>query len=129
MDGGGWDAELVPDADGRTRRPEPHCPVELALAAVSGRWTTLVLRELMHGPFSFGDLAARLPEISPKVLTERLRTLEDRGLAARERLSGFPARTRYRLTPTGWALRPLLIELYRTGAELASRTAAGEESA
>lgn len=34
---GPWDAELVPDVGGRTRRPEPDCPVERALAAVSGR--------------------------------------------------------------------------------------------
>lgn len=115
-----WDTRLVPDDSGRTRRPEPDCPVELALAAVSGRWTTLVLRELMGGPLSFGALSARLPDISPKVLTERLRTLEAQGLAVRERLPGFPVRTRYGLTAAGAALRPLLVELYRTGVELAA---------
>ncbi|MFJ8011359.1 winged helix-turn-helix transcriptional regulator [Streptomyces sp. NPDC096339] len=117
---GRWDTELVPDDSGRTRRPEPHCPVELALTAVSGRWTTLVLRELMGSPLSFGALSARLPDISPKVLTERLRALEAQGLALRERLPGFPVRTRYGLTPSGAALRPLLVELYRTGVELAA---------
>lgn len=111
----GWDAELVPDARGRTGRPEGGCPVELALAAVSGRWTTLVLRELMHGPHGFGELRERLPEISPKILTERLRVLEERQLVVRQRLRGFPVRTRYELTATGLALRPLLVELYRTG--------------
>ncbi|WP_404952713.1 winged helix-turn-helix transcriptional regulator [Streptomyces sp. 147326] len=121
-----WDSELVPDAGGRTRRPEPDCPVELALAAVSGRWTTLVLRELMGGQLSFGALSARLPDISPKVLTERLRTLEGRGLVVRERLAGFPVRTRYGLTAAGAALRPLLVELYRTGVELAQAGAAAE---
>ncbi|WP_245650385.1 winged helix-turn-helix transcriptional regulator [Nocardia harenae] len=108
----------MPTEPGRTPRPEPTCPVEAALAAVSGRWTTLVLRELMHGPSSFGDLAARLPEISPKVLTERLHGLRDGGLVHRERLAGFPVRTRYALTPAGETLRPLLIELYRTGERL-----------
>ncbi|MEU7725523.1 helix-turn-helix domain-containing protein [Streptomyces sp. NPDC040724] len=117
---------MVPDAGGRTLRPEPDCPVELALAAVSGRWTTLLLRELMGGPLSFGALSARLPDISPKVLTERLRTLEARGLAVRERLAGFPVRTRYGLTAAGAALRPLLVELYRTGVELAEAGAAAE---
>ncbi|GAA2431385.1 winged helix-turn-helix transcriptional regulator [Streptomyces macrosporus] len=80
-----------------------------------GRWATLVLRELAHGPHSFGDLGERLPEISAKVLAERLRTLERRGLVARDRLRAFPVRTRYRLTPAGRAVRPLLVELYRTG--------------
>ncbi|GAB2746722.1 winged helix-turn-helix transcriptional regulator [Amycolatopsis magusensis] len=110
-----YDAELVPDARGRTRRPEPDCPVEIALAAISGRWTTLVLRELMAGPRSFGELREALPSLSAKVLTERLTTLADRGLTERTALPGFPPRTSHRLTPTGERLRPLLIELYRTG--------------
>ncbi|WP_254878413.1 helix-turn-helix domain-containing protein [Streptomyces sp. NA04227] len=123
---GGWDGALVPEERGRTRGPEPDCPVEVALAAVAGRWTTLVLRELMHAPYSFGELSERLPALSAKVLTERLRQLEEQRLVARDRLPGFPARTRYRLTPGGQALRPLLAELYRTGAAIA---AAREEGA
>ncbi|SOB81125.1 winged helix-turn-helix transcriptional regulator [Streptomyces sp. 1331.2] len=115
------DAELVPDERGRTARPEADCPVEVALAAVAGRWTTLVLRELMHGPAAYGDLRERLPEISSKVLAERLQALAERELVSRERLAGFPARTRYRLTPAGEALRPLLVELYRTGERLTGR--------
>ncbi|MEU9040490.1 helix-turn-helix domain-containing protein [Kitasatospora sp. NPDC048343] len=93
--------------------------MEVALAAVAGRWTTLVLRELMHGPASYGELRARLPEISSKVLAERLQALGERELVVRERLTGFPVRTSYRLTPAGEALRPLLVELYRTGERLA----------
>ncbi|MEU9073306.1 winged helix-turn-helix transcriptional regulator [Kitasatospora sp. NPDC004745] len=114
-----WDAELVPDERGRTARPQEDCPVEVALAALSGRWTTLVLRELMHGPASYGELRGRLPEISPKVLAERLRSLGERELVTRERIAGFPVRTSYRLTAAGEALRPLLVELYRAGAVLA----------
>ncbi|GHF35532.1 winged helix-turn-helix transcriptional regulator [Kitasatospora xanthocidica] len=115
-----WDAELVPDGRGRTARPEAGCPVEVALAAVAGRWTTLVLRELMHGSASYGELRGRLPEISSKVLAERLQALGERELVARERVAGFPVRTLYRLTPAGEALRPLLVELYRTGVALSS---------
>ncbi|UYQ62718.1 winged helix-turn-helix transcriptional regulator [Streptomyces peucetius] len=114
-----WDPELVPSPSGRTAQPQPDCPVEIALAAIAGRWTTLVLRELMHGPHSFGTLRERLPAISPKVLADRLHTLRERGLLAQERIPGFPARTRYTLTPAGHALRPLLVELYRTGERLA----------
>lgn len=113
-----WDTELVPTESGRTQRPDTACPVEVALSAVSGRWTTLVLRELLNGPSSFSELAERLPEISPKVLTERLYNLREGGLVSRQRLAGFPTRTRYVVTPVGEAVRPLLIELYRTGERL-----------
>ncbi|MGP3638400.1 winged helix-turn-helix transcriptional regulator [Streptomyces sp. 24-1644] len=65
---------------------------------MSSRWTTLVPRELTHGPHSFGGLRERLPRISAKVLTERLRVLEQPGLVAHDRLNGFPAHSRYRLT-------------------------------
>ncbi|MBR8642503.1 helix-turn-helix transcriptional regulator [Streptomyces tuirus] len=109
---------MVPSEPGRTSQPHPDCPVEIALAAVAGRWTTLILRELMHAPHSFGTLRERLPAISPKVLADRLHTLRERGLIAQERLPGFPTRTRYTLTPSGRALRPLLVELYRTGEHL-----------
>ncbi|MFJ9691237.1 winged helix-turn-helix transcriptional regulator [Kitasatospora sp. NPDC101183] len=115
----------MPDARGRTARPEADCPVEVALAAIAGRWTTLVMRELMHGPASYGELRDRLPTLSPKVLAERLRALEERELVVRERLVGFPVRTSYGLTARGEALRPLLVELYRTGAALRGGGASG----
>ncbi|MFI1172762.1 winged helix-turn-helix transcriptional regulator [Streptomyces melanogenes] len=122
-DSGGWDTGLVPSSPGRTVRPDADCPVEIALAAVSGRWTTLVLRELMQAELSFGALRERLPDISPKVLADRLHILRERGLVAQERLPGFPVRTRYALTESGRLLRPLLIELYRTGELLGERGA------
>lgn len=112
---GGWARDLVPDQRGATRRPEPGCPVEVALAAVSGRWATLVLRELMHGPRSFGQLQAALPDLSAKVLSERLAALTRQGLVERDRSRTFPPSTCYRLTRAGTELRPLLVELYRTG--------------
>ncbi|MEU4918995.1 helix-turn-helix domain-containing protein [Streptomyces parvus] len=109
------DRELTPTARGRTARPEPDCPVEVALAAVSGRWTTLVLRELMGGPLGFSELRERLPELSAKVLSQRLRELGERGLVSVESRRGFPVRTSYTPTGGGRTLRPLLIELYATG--------------
>lgn len=99
-------------------RPSADCPVEVALAAISGRWATLVLRDLMHGPRSFSALRAGLPSLSAKVLTERLESLVAQGLVTCSRSPGFPVRTSYRLTSAGVLLRPLLVELYRTGEAL-----------
>lgn len=115
----GWDRQLVPDARGEVQRPDPGCPVE-ALAAVGGRWTTLVLRDLIPGPRSFGQLRDGLPTLSDKVLAQRLTQLLERGLIIRKLRRGFPSRSVYSLTAAGERLRPLLAELYRTGSALQS---------
>lgn len=122
-----WDAELVPTPSGRTRAPSPDCPVEVSLAAIAGRWTTLVLRDLMSGgPCSYSDLMASLPQLSDKVLTERLSELVTAGFVERVVTNGFPRRTEYRITQRGQELRPLLIELYRTGLALQARDVAAD---
>lgn len=113
-----WDEDLVPDAAGRTSRPEASCPVEVALEAISGRWTTLLLRDLMSGPRSYGQIRAALPTLSDKVLADRLRELQDRGLVHRRLHCGFPARTSYELSTAGRHVRPLLMQLYETGLAL-----------
>lgn len=108
-------APLVPDDRGRTDHPSAGCPVETALEAISGRWTSLILRDLMAGGLSFGQLRAAFPTLSAKVLADRLRDLQDRGLVRRQRLAGFPTRTNYQLTAAGYGLRPLLGALYAAG--------------
>jgi len=89
------------------------------LAAISGRWTTLVLRNLMSGDsYSFTEFAGSLPQLSDKVLTERLNELVAGGFVEKTMANGLPRRTEYRVTAHGRKLRPLLIELYRTGMAL-----------
>lgn len=122
-----WDEVLVPTPNGRTDAPSADCPVEVSLAAISGRWTTLILRDLMtHGPMSYTHLAERLPTLSDKVLTDRLTELVNKGLVRRRVVPGFPRRSEYQLTERGHLLRPLLIELYRTGLALQGAMASDE---
>jgi DNA-binding HxlR family transcriptional regulator len=54
------------------------------LEAIEGRWTLQVLLCLKDGAHRFSDLKASIPRISPKVLTERIRALEQAGLVQRE---------------------------------------------
>ncbi|MDQ4142704.1 MAG: helix-turn-helix transcriptional regulator, partial [Actinomycetota bacterium] len=54
-----------------------------ALDVVGSRWTLLIVRELAHGPRRFTDLVEGLPGVSRKLLSERLRELEQEGLVAR----------------------------------------------
>ena len=93
---------------------QPFCPVGAALNAVGDRWALLVVRDLMLGPRRFSELLEGLGGVSTDILTARLRQLEEAGVVCR---TGRGRAQRYELTDSGTALRPVLIELSRWGAE------------
>ena len=97
------------------RSYEQFCPVARALDLLGERWTLLVVRELLAGPCRFTDLRAHLPGMSPALLTQRLRALEDEALVRRTELPPPAARTVYELTERGRALEPVVYELGRFG--------------
>lgn len=83
------------------------CPVARAAEIVAERWTPLVLRELLSGSRRFGELRKGVPLMSPSLLSQRLRELEDEGVIER-RPTGKGNSAEYHLTPAGEALRPLI---------------------
>ncbi|MCE6996801.1 helix-turn-helix transcriptional regulator [Saccharothrix sp. S26] len=89
--------------------------MEVALGALRGRWTTLVVRELFAGERTFGDLATALPTLSDKVLSDRLAQLAASGVVARVREPGWPSHVRYSLTPRGHALHDVLEAMWAWG--------------
>ena len=91
------------------------CGIARALDVVGDRWALLVVRDLLLGPKRFTDLRAGLPNVSPDVLSQRLRELEAGGLLARRRLPPPAAAQVYELTARGRALEPVLLELGRWG--------------
>ncbi|GAA1233299.1 helix-turn-helix domain-containing protein [Kitasatospora nipponensis] len=99
-----------------------HCPVELTLEVIGGKWATLVLAHLKEGVHRYGALRRRMPGVSEKVLVQRLRALEARGLIERRSDGGTPPGVEYRLTPEGHSLVPVLQALYDWGQQRAART-------
>jgi len=92
-----------------------RCGVARALDLVGERWALLVVRELLLGPKRFTDLRAGLPHVSPDILSQRLRQLEESGLVRRGKLPP-PAGSRiYELTPRGRELEPIVVALGRWG--------------
>lgn len=89
-------------------RPTAGCPIERALLVVDGKWSTLILRDLMTGPKRFGELRSSLGVGSPKTLTERLRTLEHHGVLTRTVYPEVPPRVVYELTERGRSFRAVL---------------------
>ena len=75
------------------------------------RWTGAILRVLMAGPLRFSEIAGSIPELSDRLLSERVKELERRGLVVREVSPGPPARACYTLSEMGRELEPALVEL------------------
>jgi DNA-binding HxlR family transcriptional regulator len=80
---------------------------------VGRRWTGAILRVLMDGPLRFSEIAQAVPELSDRLLSERMKELEARGVVERNVLAGPPVRVEYGLSRMGRELEPALSELQR----------------
>lgn len=99
------------------------CPVAKAAEIVAERWTPLVMRELLCGSRHFNDLRRGVPLMSPSLLSQRLKRLEDEGLVVRRAIPG--GGSDYRLTEAGEALRPVIESLGAWGKRWVRRKADG----
>jgi DNA-binding HxlR family transcriptional regulator len=93
------------------------CPVTATIALIGGRWKTIILYVLSDHTRRFGEIAARMPSISRKVLTEQLKELEADGLISRKQFKELPPRVEYSLTDLGKSLSPVLNEMAAWGKE------------
>ena len=78
-----------------------RCPVALTAKIISGKWTLLIIRDLAYGVKRFNQLERSLHGISPKTLSERLRSLEEEGIVYRQTFAEVPPRVEYSLTEKG----------------------------
>ena len=83
------------------REDKTVCPVARTAQIISGKWTLLIIRDLVTGIKRFNQLERSLQGISPKTLSERLRTLEDEGIILRQTFAEVPPRVEYSLTEKG----------------------------
>lgn len=102
------------------------CPLyHEAVELVGRRWTGAIIRVLMDvdGPMRFSEIGQSVPELSDRLLSERMKELEARGIVERRVISGPPVRVEYRLSPMGLELEPALSELGRWAARWLDRNA------
>jgi DNA-binding HxlR family transcriptional regulator len=92
-----------------------HCAIAKSLDVIGGRWTLLLVRELLPGPRRFKDLLEGLPGIGTNLLTDRLRHLEEEGVVERRKLPPPAGSTVYELTELGRDLEPIVIGVARWG--------------
>ena len=86
-----------------------QCPMDAILRLLMGPWTTYIVWLLeTQGPLRFGELKSRIPGVSSKMLTERLRHLEAAGLVSRDYKPSIPPAVTYALTDRGHELKNVL---------------------
>ena len=91
----------------------PCCPLyHEAIELIGRRWTGAIVSVLIHRTtLRFGEIAESVPELSDRLLSERMKELEARGLIRRTVLDGPPIRVEYALTEMGEQLEPAVVQL------------------
>lgn len=108
------DVSAREEADRGGARVSGCCPLyHEAVELVGRRWTGAILRVLMDGALRFSEIAQAVPELSDRLLSERMKELERRGMVERRVLAGPPLRVEYSLSQMGQELEPALSELQR----------------
>ncbi|KGA96225.1 HxlR family transcriptional regulator [Alkalihalobacillus alcalophilus ATCC 27647 = CGMCC 1.3604] len=85
------------------------CPkYELAIELLGKKWTGLIIRVLLDGPKRFKEIKEQIPEMSDRILTERMKELEKLDVVKRNVYPEKPVRIEYELTKKGLALKPVI---------------------
>ena len=98
-----------------TKAALPACPVETTLSLIGNKWKVLILRDLAPGKKRFGQLQKSIGNVSQKVLTAQLRSMEADGLVHREVFAEVPPRVEYSLTQVGEDFVPVLSSIETWG--------------
>lgn len=98
----------------RVESSERFCPrYQRAVEIVGRRWSGAVLRAMLAGASRFGEIQEAIPDLSSRMLSERLRELEAEGIVERTVVPERPVRVEYRLTEKGQALNAVVEDLSR----------------
>jgi DNA-binding HxlR family transcriptional regulator len=90
------------------------CPIAKAAEVLGERWTILIIRELLVGNSRYSELQRALSQLSPTLLTRRLKQLQECGLVVRKPVSGH-SRAEYLLSAAGRELEPVVFGLGEWG--------------
>ena len=96
--------------------PTGNCPVRDVLSRLGDKWSMLVLITLSaNGTMRFSDIHKTIADVSQRMLTVTLRTLESDGLIERKVYAEVPPRVEYTLTDLGYSLKPILDAMWNWG--------------
>jgi DNA-binding HxlR family transcriptional regulator len=104
--------EQVQSTQVQEEAPEAVCPhFHHAIELIGKRWTGAIVCALTERPMRYAELGKAVPGLSDRLLSQRLRELEEEGLVERQVEAGSPVRVTYSLTVAGQELDPVLSEL------------------
>lgn len=101
--------------------PPACCPLLECMKLIGGAWTPNIIWHLRAGPRRFSELRKDIPQVSPKVLTTRLRDMEECGILERRVLPTSPPSVEYSLNKLGQRLIPAIDAIAEVGLELTHR--------
>jgi DNA-binding HxlR family transcriptional regulator len=102
----------------RSPRPPEACVLTDCMSIIAGAWAPNVIWHLRGGPRRFSELRIDIPPVSAKVLSQRLRELEARGVIVRKIQPTTPPSVEYSLTSLGQELLPALSAIVEVGHKL-----------
>lgn len=91
------------------------CQMELTVYLIGGKWKIPILWNLKEGTMRFGEIKQQLGSVTPKMLTQQLRELEEAGLIKRLVYAEIPPRVEYLLTEDAITILPILEQLSQWG--------------
>lgn len=109
----------------RSERPPQNCVLTECMSIIGGAWAPNVIWHLRGGPRRFNELRLDIPPVSAKVLSQRLKDLEARGVISRTIQPTTPPSVEYTLTALGHELVPALVAIVEVGEKLKATQTSG----
>jgi DNA-binding HxlR family transcriptional regulator len=104
-----------------------HCALDITMDYIGGKWKSVVLWYLRNKTMRFGELRKQIPDITEKMLSLQLKSLEDAGLVKRKVFAEVPLRVEYSLTEFGKTVVPVVEAIAKWGRALGDREGKIEE--
>jgi DNA-binding HxlR family transcriptional regulator len=86
-----------------------NCPIDTTFKVIGQKWIVLILREMFRNQTHFNHILQNLEGLTPRVLSQRMKTLQMLGIVEKRTVLESPIRIEYRLTDKGKALEPILL--------------------
>lgn len=101
----------------RTKLESYNCAVEAAMDIVGGKYKAIIIFQLMDGKLRYNEIQKRIPQATPKMLSQQLKELESDGIINRVLYPVVPPKTEYSLTELGETIVPVVRSLCKWGEE------------